>query len=661
MSDLMAGQTGPAPPLAYNPAPAPGQDPAAPLTAPPPEPDLSNSPFQILTTLSDPAAAASNPNRFWQSATPSLPETNFSPEPSPEERRKVQRILELYGKAKEYRRPLFTRWRENYFYLINRASRRTGMRPQRPDWLPAPQIAEIFPIVATMAGWVTDQRPTATVAPASIPHDAYATFLGQMAEDLEFVLQSTWQANREERQINMAAWDLFTYGTAVTKTYWDPLGAGGLGDSTFVRVSPFNFYPDPNATDEYDGNYFLEVRRMTLQDLDRRYPGAYDLFKNGSNGGPQDIDEQPTHIDFSASARIGPTPAALSPSTSPNTSRPGSDRIDPDMDQNVTVIECWYRESEIVTVTDLRTGKERDGSTDEWKLAVVANNRLIFEAHAHDLWDHGQHPYNRWPMIDMGEFWSISMVEMMIDPMKAMNRILAALQMNAELTGNPILKRPRTNARTQFRNVPGQTVEFGPGQGQDLNWLEPPRLQQEMIGLLEYYAKALERISGMSAVVKGNTPSGRNAQGVVDAVQEAAFVRIRAIIRNLEWCLWGVFSKKADLIVSNYTSPRLMSIAGPRATRSSLALKANHFLIPTSSGRVPFVYQLNVDAGSSSHTSRAMREDRAVQLFTLGMIDEEAALADLDYPNYREVAARTAQKRAMQMLEAPGQRERARA
>jgi hypothetical protein len=319
------------------------------------------------------------------------------------------------------------------------------------------------------------------------------------------------------------------------------------------------------------------------------------------------------------------------------------------------------RESELVKVTDLRTGKERDGATDEWRLLVVANNRLIYEAHAHDLFDHGRHPYDRAPYIEMGEFWSMSIVEMMIDPMKAMNRILAALQMNAELTGNPILKRPRTNARTQFTNRPGQTVEFGPGQGQDLNWLEPPKLQSEMIGLLEYYAKALERISGLSAVVKGNTPSGRNAEGVVDSVQEAAFVRIRAVLRNLEFCLRGVFGKKADLICSNYTSPRMMSIAGPRATRSSLALKAGHFLIPSSSGRVPFIYQINVDAGSSSHTSRAMREDRAVQLFTLGMIDEEAALADLEYPNYAVVAQRVAQKRAQQQMAEPGARQRARA
>lgn len=661
MSDLMAGQAPPSPPLAYNPA----EDPAAVLGQPAPEPDPDIEPFSFLTSYADPAAAAANPNRFWQSATPSLPSQSYPPIPSEEEQRKVRRIIELYGRAREHRKPLFKRWRNNYFYLINRPwAARSGLRPQRPDWLPAPLAAEIFPIVSTMAGWLTDQRPTATCSPAAVPHDAYANFLAKMAEDMEFVLTAGWMVNSEERQLGMMARDVMTYGTAISKTFWDPYSAGGLGDASFVRVSPFNFYPDPNATDEHDGNYYLEVRRMTLQDLDRRYPGTYELFKNdggGTIGTLVDTDEQPTHVDYADTSRPGPTPAALSPSTTPNTSRPGSGRIDPDMDQAVTVIECWVRESEIVTVTDQRTGEERDASTDEWRLLVVANNRLIFECHAHDLWDHGKHPYNRFPFEELGEFWSISIVELLVDPQKAMNRIVAAIQQNVELTGNPILKRPKTHGRTQFKNTPGATVEFGPGQGSDLGWLNPPQLQGEMLNLLEFWQKAMERISGMSAVVKGNTPSGRNAQGVVDAVQEAAFVRIRSVLRNMEFCLRGVFTKKADLICSNYTTPRMVALAGPRADRTSLALKANHFTIPSSSGRVPFAYQIHVDAGSSSHTSRAMREDRAVQLFTLGIIDEEAALADLEYPNYQEVARRTAQKRAAQMLEAPGQRERARA
>jgi len=634
-------------------------DPAAVLSQPAPDPELGPS---YLASLADPAAARSNPNKDWQSTAPTLPVTIYSLEPSDEERRKVQRCLELFNQAREHRAPLRKSWTRNYRFLKNRT---TGKKPSRPDWLPAPEVPEIFPIAATISGWMSDQRPTSTVAPMSLPHDSFAQLLTGMAEDLEFTMEASYQANDEERQVKLATWDSVVYGTAIFKTYWDPWKAGGIGDATFDRVSPYNFYPDPLATDTSDGSYYIEARRMALDELDRRYPGTFELFRDGSTGGESTIDEPPSALG-SDSNRQGPTPGALSPSTSPNTSRAsnhgGIRPGDNVLDRTVTVLECWVREHEIVDVVDMRTGETTPRASDEWRLLVIANNRLILEAHAHDLWDHGRHPYDRFPFFEVnGEFWSPAPVELLIDSQRAINRILAALQHNTELTGNPIMKEPKTNSRTPLNNRPGQRISVDKNRGEDVGWLDPPTINPAYIQLLEYHLKRMESISGMNAVVKGATPSGRSSEGVVDSVQEAAFVRIRDALRNMEWALKGVFRKKADLICSNYSTPRMVAIAGPRAERSSIALKSGHFLIPTSTGRIPFVYQLNVDAGARSHTSRSMREDRAVQLFTLGAIDEEALLVDVEYPNAKAVADRVVQKRAAAMTEEPGKRERARA
>jgi|GEM_PF-2563446 len=638
-------------------------DPAADLMQPPPPPPPRDpsAPQTLLSSLSDPAAARSNPNRDWQQTAPTLPTTDYSEYPSESERAKVSRCTALFEQARKSRTMQFKRWNRNYRFLTNQVPGGA----QRPDWLPAPQVPEIFPIAATLSGWMSDQRPACTIAGASLPHDAYASFIGEMSKDLEYTLDASYQANDEERQIKLGAWDKVLYGTAIYKTYWDPWKAGGIGDATFTRVSPFNFYPDPLASDEFDGSYYIEARRMSLQELDRRYPGTYDLFRDGALGGELAIDEAPTSTNENRS-RQGPTPGPLAPGTAPITSLPGSSggrrgSTNP-LDRTVTVLECWVREHEIVDVVDMRTGAKTTRASDEWRLLVIANNRLILEAHAHDLWDHGQHPYNRDPFFDMnGEFWSSSIVQLLVDSQRAINRLLAALQHNVELTGNPILKEPKGNSRTPMTNRPGQRFEVPKGSAADYGWMNPPPLNPAYLQVLEYHLKRMESISGLSAVVKGNTPSGRNAQGVVDAVQEAAFVRIRDSLRNTEWALKGVFRKKADLIISNYTTPRMIAIAGPRAERSSIALKSGHFLIPTATGRVPFSYQLTVDAGARSHTSRSMREDRAVQLFTLGMIDEEAALADLEYPNAMEVSERVAAKRAQEQLAAPGQRQRARA
>jgi hypothetical protein len=175
----------------------------------------------------------------------------------------------------------------------------------------------------------------------------------------------------------------------------------------------------------------------------------------------------------------------------------------------------------------------------------------------------------------------------------------------------------------------------------------------------DFYLQRMEAISGLTAVMKGNVPTGRNAQGVVDAVQEAGFVRIRDSLRHLEYALRGAFTKKASLVIENYNVPRLVSVAGGDKHDNFLSLRARHFMLPSMHGAVPFQYQLKVDAGSQRHTSRQMREDRAVQLFLMQAIDRLTMLREIDFPNAEEVSAMAAQEFAQD--DGVGKRERARA
>ena len=637
----------------------PAGDPAAPIAAPGPPP--APLPETLLESLADPTNQLANPNREWQTTKPALPFTRYDLEPGDEEREKVQHILELFSSAKNARSPMFDQWRRCYAALLNRHA----PRPQRPGFLPAPEFPEILPLALTISGWMTDQRPTVNIAGSTVPHDVLANLVDQMATDLQFTLEASYKANREEQQYGLSVMDATIYGTGILKTFWNPWLAGGLGDATFCRVSPFNLYPDPMATSDDDMNYVIEARRMSLQELDRRYPGTYELFADGRTGGEVDIDEAPSREGLYAaqSRNGGPIPGALSPSTRPNTTRRarGTNKMDPEAETVVTVLECWVREHEPVQVRDLRTGEWTTRNSDEWRVVVVANNRLVFEAHAHDLWDHGKHPYSRIPFVDLGDsYWGMGLVEMLVSPQKYYNRFLSNFAQNIELTGQPILKRARGKSRQQLTARPGQVIETEMGQPEP-DWLKPPPIQTAMMEVFQFVLSRMEAISGVSAVVKGMSPSGRNAQGVVDAVQEAAFVRIRKTLLNIEFGLRDVFEKKASMVCSYYTTPRMVALAGRGAERTSITLKGGHFLIPGPDGSIPFAYQINVDAGSQAHTSKAMREDRAIQYYTLGLFDEEAAFDELDIPNGAKIAQRVQQKRQMAAMNDPGTRERQRA
>lgn len=562
-------------------------------------------------------------------------------------------VHSLFVQARESRRPMVSKWRRDKRMLYNRSP----WSRDRPDWLPSPLIPEILPIAAAIVGWMTDQRIGFTIAPTAIPHSAYHDFFQGVAADLEAAMDATWQVNSEESQWSQCIWDAVTYGTGFTKTTWDMTLAGGQGDAVTRRVSPWAIYPDPAATNLDNAAYVIEAQMMPLQELDRRYPGAAGLFPSGGQGSIEDI--EPTQVEEAGgSPPSSVNPGPIPPSTSSNFGR--SERASRLSEMPaVLVLEAWIRENHSYETTDAQSGEEETRTYDRWRVVVVAGDRVLMDEPADNLWAHGKHPYSRMVLWDQSEFWGRSMVEELTPCQLVINRILSALQQNVELTGNPVFRRSleSPSARQVMTSKPGTTIPVGAGDSVT-GWIHPPPIHPAMLQLLEYYLHRMEAISGLSAITKGGTPGGRPAQSVVDALQEAAFVRIRQHLKELEYALRDAGYKRAALIAENYTQPRMLAIAGPSGSRTALTLKARHFHVPTSQGATPLMFTLGVDAGSRLHTSRAMREDREIQLYTLGLTDREAALGALKYANAGTVAKRMDEKEAMMGAMNPGARQR---
>lgn len=599
---------------------------------------------------------------------PTVPNSRHAPKvlltahPSDEELTKVSQVRQLFQLAQQHRRPMVGKWNESYRMLRNKFWDLSN----RASWLPSPQLSEIFPIIDALVAWEMDQSPTYTVSPAALPHTDFNRFFTDIANDLETVLDASFVVNAEEVEWAKANWDKYLYGTGFVKTTWDMTLAGGMGDSITRRVSPYALYPDPQATSFTDANFIIEARRMSIQELDRRWPGTAKLFPGG--GVDIDVDLQPSQTNNNAGQPPRVNPGAMYGSTASAYGNPGVGRHGKasilDI-PGVTVLEAWIREHETYKADDLNTGEPVTKVYDTWRVVVVAGNRVIMDEPADNLWSHGGHPYDRLVVRDTGEFWGWSLVEALISAQKAYNRILAAMQANVELTGNPPWKDAGGMTRGSTTNRPGQKIAVGAGAAKDSGYVQPPQMHQAMVPLLQHYPQWMERFAGLTAVMKGMTPSGRNAQGVIDALQESGFVRIRSSLKFMEAAMREAGAKKADLIIENYTTPRVIAVAGPGGERTSLALKGRRFLIPTSKGATPLRYQLLVDVGSRRHTSRQMREDRAIQLFTLDAIDRTALLDDINYQNAQVVADRMDEKdrqlAAMGEMQKPGARQRARA
>lgn len=537
-------------------------------------------------------------------------------------------IRQMFLDARAAKRPLISQWNINYLYLRN-----------RPANLPLPArssslVPEIFPIIASKVGWKMDRRIVNNVSSSAIPHTEYWVDTSDLAADLEVILDATYSVNGEEGEIAKALWDAEIYGTGFVKTAWDCTLAGGLGDAVTRRVDPYTFYPDPQARNMVDANHFFEVRTMSLQEIDRRWPGAATKLKQSP--WIEQADEAPDQLTNRTQVPRA-NPGALSPATIPRYGMVGGGFLSATQDPGVTVIEAWLREHESVADPEAPYGYH---TQERWRVVVIAGNHILMDEPATNLWSHGQHPYSRYLCHDVGEFWGFSTVELLIPTQRSINRLLNAMFTNVDITGNPTLVDDNTAgiSRSQATNKPGQ--RFTINRGSKVDWLKPPPLNQLQPELVRYMLQRMEAVSGLAAVTRGGSMPGRNAQGVMDAMQEAAFVRIRMELSQLQLTLSDAGRKKAALIIENYTEARNMAIIGQDRAKKMLEIKPRHFLIPTLDGEVPLEYTLMVDAGASEHTGRKAREDQVLGLANMGILDPQAVLEALEFPGRAEIIKR---------------------
>lgn len=577
--------------------------------------------------------------------------------PNPGNSAMVAYVKDLFYEARTKRRTLVTRWVRNYNVLHNRT-----WSANRAPYLPSPELPEMWPIVSSMVGWETDQRAVPEVKPAAAPFsDAYGLF-DRLAQDLQQTLQSTWVINDQDTDIETMLWDAKVYGTAFLKAIWDPTLCNGMGDAINKRIDPFTFYPDPNATSMDDALYFVEVRTVTLSELDRMFPGARE--KVGADTLIESLDTAPDRLSSPLPKRPLVNPGPISPATSPSWGVPTSGtNLSKMLDHRlITVLECWMREHIHIPKEG---DTDHDMTVDRWRCVIIAGNQVLLDEPAAKIYAHGEHPYERHVSIETGEFWGQSLVELLAPAQVSINRLLMSMEHNISLSGNPVMVDDARSGigRATITNKPG--TRLTKNAQSSVEWLNPPQIHPQMSSeLIQFYKGEMENISGLSAIVRGFTPTSRNSEGVMSSVQESAFVRVRLSLRNLERTLRRIENKRAALIIDFYDQPRIMSMigsSGKNTSDKSIMLKSYHWWLPSPNGRQPLKYQLLIEAGSSLPTSRQARMELMLRLFALGVVDEEAVLTVSGIPGWQDIVARVRETKAAQgtLGQPPGARQRA--
>lgn len=557
------------------------------------------------------------------------------------EAKKVATVQQLFYRARDAKRNLITQWRKNYKVLNNRT-----WTVKAEPWMPTPEVSNIWPLLSSMCAWMTDQRPTFSTTPSMVPFSPQWQHADKIAEHMNATLASSFSVNGLDAEVERILWDVGTYGIGYSKVNWEPWLADGKGDSAFRRVDPFTMYPDPFARTMEQCNFLIEATVMTLEDVDRAWPGAIKMITKNMF---EDLDMAPTKTSDQSNnnqprTRLAPLADGLggfgsNKFYSSNRSTEALVNEDP----VVAVLHCWVRTHEIDTA-GMENGTAR--VTDRWKCIVVCGRTVLMDKYADEIYGFNTHPYDKMTMFDTGEWYGPALVEFLTSPQETINRLLAQIEHNIMLLGNPILlQSPIAGVRQQtMTNRPGGRMAGNPS---NTAWMAPPQLHPDTFKLLEYLEAKMESIAGLGAIMRGFMPGGRNSTDTLNTVQDGAFVRVRATLRNLERLLKSVCHKMAANNAEFYTEPRIVMIAGEGGKDTALALKSMHFYMDYKRGTqdeqaqpVPVRFMLKADAGSERPTSRGARAAEADALFAMQAIDEVEVLEAHAWPNAGEVAGR---------------------
>jgi hypothetical protein len=578
----------------------------------------------------------------------------------------INNLSSLYEMSKRGKQPLQSDWMRNY----RLANNRIYVNDLGINGMPEIMDSEIFPVISSRIAWMTDQKVVPDVMAAAPTGTPWSNHMAHLSNHLQSILNTLYKVNRWEREIVKALWDSACFGVGIMKAEWDSGLDNGEGNVAIRRVDPWAFYVDPDATCMEDAEYIFEVHKMSYSEIERRFPATSqqlisDAVIHGDPVGNDVVRPRPGY----ANPNLPMAWPAVLPGSSGN--QGGGTyglegqgigvHTDQVLTQPVAVYECWIRENYKFTreTTDASLIDEEQVVTDSWRVVVYTGRTVLLDELAENLFQESRHPYVRFADEETGDFWQTPLVSHLAPCQLAINRLLGAAQGNTELTGNPVFMAPTNSGinRSSITNAPGVRLDITPAAANANNkpgWLNPPQIPSVLMALVQFWITRMENISGLSGPQKGNAPSGRQAQQTQQAAQEAGFVRIRSALRNLEGALAGLFQLCANLVVQNYTIPRVIAIIGEDGSSTALRLAARHFYMPAREPNgqmttVPMKFTLIVSAGSSAPTSRQARVAEVDALFAMKAVDQQTVLEVHQFPNYQQILQRMAAAAQQQM------------
>ena len=524
----------------------------------------------------------------------------------------VQRIRKWFNEAKVNRDIRADRWRKNEKLYYGRHWEGVPSKKGQTKMVfnyPLSNIESVLPVVA-------DFLPTVDIMPMESNDVSFAEMMTKRFTQIS-------EVTHLYDKILGAVKDSLIYSNGFIEVMPDISVEEEDGEEVvkfngfnIETIDPYTVMPDPFATDmelkEGVCRYIIFAVPMYLADIKAKY--GVDVQSEGV------LDEyrafQVTDEDDRAGFQSEPSQ--------------GKDS------EMALVIECYYRDAD-------------EESYPNGRITAIAGDKLLVDE-ALEI--------PRIPYFMVGNyksphsFYGIGEPELVRTQTKATNEIMSSIADNIKKTGNPPLKISKRAQAELNKNITGQPGErWVSTTPEEINYAQPPSIPNYIQTFVQQVNGMQDSITGVQDVTQGRQPTGVTAAKAITALQEAAQTRIRyKITKEITKFIKDIGNYMVQLIQvydTEIRSIRERSADGsyeftqfdPETPldKDGNAPNSVDFDPTTAKTLQDSNFDIEVAAGFKTPSGRVANEERALNLYQLGIYGIERIADALNEPNKQEL------------------------
>jgi hypothetical protein len=470
-------------------------------------------------------------------------------------------------------------------------------------------------------------------------------------------LKNWWMNTEQISLLQRSATQMEVYGPTIEKYVYD---AKRMQPSVIV-VDPFSWFPAPgNYADIQDMPYHCFADAISVEEVETMF--------NVAGVDPDDTysllgEDREENVPIPSGSRYG---SGNAPGNFSQTMHPVKASKDY-RTARALVIEIWLRDPTQETVLIEDTTNPRSGAVtygeetrDRYpgrirKITITNRGNLVLDDSPNPNINPAipaemvkdSYAWDNFPCAkacsyeDTTSVWGFSASEQVGDLQFKINELLSRIKQYIDLTCSPPLILPKDTGLDKFKfsNRAGLVIRpASTAVSQGIRFLQVPNLPSNFFEVLNLYLGFFDRIFAIQDVDRGETPRNIQAASAIVTLQERNAVLMRHKIRACDYLVrergrWAIsffqnFGWKQESITVNDTPKMFRGV-------DYVGRKFNYV----------------VESGSTiTKTSLQVMED-AKELYKGGVIDRQALLEALNFPNWKAILERTAESQLDQALQ----------